>query len=69
MIFHIRQRLAPKGGNSFYKDRSIRPTSTFCGAPVTEWDASWAERKRVKDWQSERGGAMTVCPACKAAAV
>ena len=45
--FHIRLRLRRRGGNRFYKDRSPRPVGTFCGAPVTEYDAAWAERHRV----------------------
>ncbi len=65
MDFHIRHRLARRGGNSFYRDRSERTSTTFCGAPCTEWDAAWAERKRVKEWTSERGGLMTPCQACQ----
>lgn len=68
MVFHIRQRLSKLGGSQFYRDKRIRPTSTFCGAPCTEFDAGWADRKRVNDWTSERAGLMTVCLTCKAKA-
>lgn len=33
--FHIRKQLAKRGGNQFYRDRSIREAGTLCGEPVT----------------------------------
>ena len=38
MLFHIRKQLRKRGGNQFYRDRSIRKTETLCGAPVTDVD-------------------------------
>lgn len=65
MVFHVRHRLAKLGGNSFYRDRRVRTSSTFCGAPCTEYDAGWADRTRTGDWVGTHG-VMTVCPACAA---
>ena len=38
---HIRARLRPKRGNSFYRDHNERETHTLCGAPVTLEDVPW----------------------------
>jgi len=64
--FHIRQRLARRGGSRWYRDRSERATSTFCGAPVTEWDAPWKDRHRVAAFDSTPGR-MVPCRECKKA--
>lgn len=69
MTYHIRQRLTPRGGNQFYKDRSDRKSETFCGAPCTEYDAAWADRKRAGEWVHAEKGLFDVCPACKDLAV
>jgi hypothetical protein len=65
MVYHIRQRLSKLGGNSFYRDKHVRKTETFCGAPCTEHDAGWADRKRANDWNHPKVGVFTVCPTCK----
>jgi hypothetical protein len=43
-IFHIREKLAKRGGNQFYRDRSVRTTATLCGAPITEFDVLFHEK-------------------------
>lgn len=44
IIFHIRRALAKRGGNQYYKDKSVRKPETYCGAPVTEFDAAHKDR-------------------------
>ena len=61
VVIHVRQRMRRRRGNRFYKDHSVRPTSTFCGAPVTEYDAAWADRHRVEPFDDK-----VVCPDCVA---
>lgn len=56
---HIRQRMAPRGGNQFYLDRSERVAATMCGAEVTERDYAFSPTR--KRWPAE------VCGACIAA--
>lgn len=46
-VFHIRQRLRPRGGNQFYRDKSERVSETFCGAPPTEFDVAWNDRAQL----------------------
>jgi len=50
-IYHVRKRLAPRGGSQFYRDRSERQTETMCGAPVTAYDGTWNCKART--WYSE----------------
>ena len=45
ITYHIRQRLARRRGNQFYKDKSIREAATFCGAEPTEHDTEWQYRR------------------------
>lgn len=40
-LFHIREQLAKRRGNQFYRDRSIRETSTLCGESVTAYDVQF----------------------------
>src|ERR1041385_3118678 len=61
---HIRHRIRPRGGNSFYRDRNPRPTSTLCGAPVTDRDAVVTDRR---NWKNDTNPSR--CPACLALAV
>lgn len=58
---HIRQRLRPRGGNQFYRDRSERTAATMCGAEVTEVDFGFSPTR--KTWPA------TVCAACVEARV
>jgi hypothetical protein len=38
---HIRQQLPRKGGNSFYRDTTVRQAHTLCGAAVTDRDVDY----------------------------
>lgn len=67
MIFHVRLQLRPRGGSQFYRDRSERPAATFCGAPLTSYDAPWADRNRLRPWIHPEHGEMVPCEACRAA--
>ena len=58
-IFHVRTQLNARKGSQWYKDRSERTVTTFCGASVTEYDAAWADRNRVEPW-----GDYVACPDC-----
>lgn len=58
MMIHIRNKLRPRQGNQFYKDRSIRNVSTLCGAPVTDRD--FGPRPSRLDIERE-----DLCPECK----
>lgn len=61
VIQHIRARLRSRGGNSFYRDNSIRETHTLCGAEVTDKDFAW--RDKVVAWSNE-GVDYAPCVAC-----
>lgn len=64
-VYHIRLRLARRGGNSFYLDHAERVSHTFCGAPVTEYDVAWASRNKTGKWTSENGkGDFIPCHKC-----
>jgi hypothetical protein len=62
--FHIRARLARKGGNQFYKARGVREVSTLCGAPVTAYDSSFAWK--AAEWTNDAGQRFVPCAACVA---
>lgn len=62
ITYHIRKRMTPRGGNSFYRDRSERKTETFCGAPVTGYDITWRERGVV--WNRSDVERFEPCAAC-----
>ena len=49
IVFHIRKQLAERGGSQFYRDRSIRPTSTLCGSAVTQHDVRFNDRLGESD--------------------
>lgn len=75
VIFHVRHRLRPVGVNNGGAIRRLleRPTSTFCGAACTAYDAPWADRKRVRLWttpsatgEHPAGTTFEPCPACMA---
>lgn len=68
IIYHIRHRLTPRGGNQWYKDRSERKVSTYCGAAPTQHDAGW--RDKAEEWigcqnNDHPGAVFTPCPKCK----
>jgi len=65
-IYHIRQALERNRGNSFYRDKSNRYNGTVCGAPATNMDAGWGERKRVGGWDHPERGRFEPCPVCVA---
>lgn len=67
VVFHVRRRLPRMGGNQWYKNRAEVPTNTICGAPVTGYDAAWADRHRVTPYQSTPG-LMVPCEDCVSAA-
>lgn len=62
ITFHIRKRMTPRGGNSFYRDKSERKTETFCGAPVTGYDIRWNERGAV--WNRSDFERFEPCAEC-----
>jgi hypothetical protein len=70
VTYHIRHRLRRLRGNQFYLDRNPRETSTFCGAPVTCYDASW--NSPAKPWKTHNsdehpdGTPMVACSKCLA---
>lgn len=41
MVAHIRRNVPPRRGNQFYRDLNVRRQLTFCGEPVTSYDAAW----------------------------
>lgn len=41
ITFHIRRQLSRKRGSQWYKDKTVRTVSTYCGADVTQWDINW----------------------------
>jgi len=44
VTFHVREKLAPRGGSHLYRDKTIRATATVCGAPVTAYDVRFQDR-------------------------
>ncbi len=62
-IFHVRAKLAPRGGNNFYRDKRERVAATVCGAAVTDHDVrfhdkavSWEDWVSCSDCLKLRGG-------------
>ena len=62
---HIRERLTRLGGNSFYRDRHERKTSTLCGVPGTSSD--WGIHTATAKKHAKLAEAQC-CPACLAKA-
>jgi hypothetical protein len=62
--FHIRERLRPRGGSQWYKDRSERPVNTFCGAEPTAYDIAWADRNRAANFEHPEKGTFVPCSNC-----
>lgn len=60
--FHIRRPLAKCGGNQFYRDTTVRATSTYCGADMTDCDA--AAKHKVGSWTKADGTRMIPCGRC-----
>lgn len=67
ITYHLRRRMRPRGGNSFYLDRSERKVATFCGAPVTSYDDDW--RSKALPWMGnggpQDGDQFVPCEECK----
>ena len=65
MTYHIRAKLQRLGGISHgCKDRGEwRKPKALCGAPVTEYDASFAGGWAVL-WRHPEHGVMEPCPEC-----
>lgn len=59
--FHVRKPLPPKGGNSFYRDKSDRTkfSVSVCGAPITSNDVDFrtAGTKRFLNSDFAKGSA------------
>lgn len=65
IVFHRRQRLAPLGGSSFYRDRRVRESKTVCGAACTSHDRAHHDRSPFRDWTRDSDGQRFVaCPDC-----
>jgi hypothetical protein len=62
-IFHVRTKLARRGGNSFYRDRSVRESTTLCGAPCTLYDAKFDRKDKVRTW-TDNVETFLPCAAC-----
>jgi hypothetical protein len=67
-IYHIRRRLRRSTSTNWRLDTSDRSNGTFCGAPYTEYDATWANRLRAGTWQHPDKGEFAVCAGCAAKA-
>lgn len=65
MTYHVRKRLRARGGNHFYRDSTVRPSSTFCGDPMTEFDAAWNAKLVI--WKNRDGVQMVPCERCAVA--
>ena len=68
IIYHIRHRLTPRGGNQFYRDKRVREVATLCGAEPTEYDAGW--REKAEEWtgcqnNANPGATFVPCEECK----
>ena len=65
-MIHIRHPLRPLGGNSFYRDKSVRESATLCGAPCDYFDVLLRDT-RYKNFNTadpfyvSKGG---FCPSC-----
>ncbi|WP_435058481.1 hypothetical protein [Streptomyces sp. bgisy060] len=62
MTTHIRQRIARKRGNGFYRvqyNSSENGSRTLCGAPPTDRDLGWGECRFAKYL------AFVTCDECK----
>ena len=64
LIYHIRRRQRPAGGNQFYRDRSVRPVETFCGDDPTIYDGDW--RSKAPAWTRKDGMRFEPCAKCVA---
>ena len=58
MMKHIRAKLKPIGGNSFYRDKRIRESTTLCGNEPALYDVSFSDARFVKN-------IVGVCEECK----
>ncbi len=47
MVIHIRKRLRRLGGNSWYKDTSIRTSAAVCGGEMTDRDLGYPAKNRT----------------------
>lgn len=65
MIFHIRQKLASRNGNQFYRDKSLRNTETLCGAACT-WDDLAFSNKLEREFIKEHLPHLEPCEKCVA---
>jgi hypothetical protein len=61
--FHIRRKLAPRGGSQFYRDKSVRLPTTLCGASITGYDVRFNDP--AKGWHNGRGDYFMPCRACR----
>lgn len=60
---HIRSKLEKLGGNSFYRDKRERRTTTLCGDVVGLHDLSYTEARFKKnvEWKREQLGMCAQC--------
>lgn len=60
---HIRSKLEPLGGNSFYRNKRERNATTLCGAVVGLHDLSYADARFEKniEWKREHVGMCDQC--------
>lgn len=62
-IAHIRNKLEKLGGNSFYRNKRERTTTTLCGAVVGLQDLSYADARFKKniEWKRDHVGMCDHC--------
>jgi hypothetical protein len=61
--FHLREALPPRRGNSNYRDQTVRPVQTLCGAPAGTRDTP------ARDAGTRLHGPYILahcCPGCRA---
>jgi len=66
MTCHIREPLPKRGGNQWYRDKSMPESRTLCGAPCGYYDIPFRDTKFKKfnaldPFYVSKGG---VCPEC-----
>jgi hypothetical protein len=64
MIVHVRVKQPKRGGNQYYRDRSLGVAATLCGAPCTSYDVAY--REKIERWTRDDGLEFIPCEACKA---
>ena len=62
LTYHIRKRQPRRGGNQFYRDRSVVKAETMCGDQPGMYDVYWTQHAAA--WTRPDGVEFVPCGRC-----